>query len=91
MLPSESAEAIFQKKHKATVYATQPDRFEITCIQAIMNSEHGMRKVRFDGDAWSCTCEFFASYATCSHTMAIRIILSDTAGVKIGPSVSYDE
>lgn len=91
MLPSESAEAILQKKDKAAVYATEPARFEITCIQATMNSKHGVREVAFDGNSWSCTCEFFASYATCSHTMAIRIILSDTAGMQIGPAGNHDE
>lgn len=91
MLPSELAEAILQKKHKASVYAAEPARFEITCIQATMNSKHGVRKIGFDGNEWSCTCDFFASNATCSHTMALRMILSDTAGMQMGSSDSHGE
>lgn len=91
MLPSESAEAILQKKHKAIIYATEPERFEITCIQVTMNSKHGVRKIGFDGNAWSCTCEFFANYATCSHTIAIRMILSDAARLKIGAADIHAE
>lgn len=90
MLPSESDEATLQKQHKAAKYATQPSRFEITCIQATMKSEHGVRSIGFDGKVWSCTCEFFASHSTCSHIMAIRIILSDSAGLKIGSFGSHD-
>lgn len=74
-------EAIAGKRRKAERYATEPDRFCIDSLSATMHSEHGDRAIVFEKGKWSCTCDFFAEQQTCSHVMALEIILGDFAGL----------
>ncbi len=75
-------EALAGKRRKAERYATERDRFRVESLSATMRSEHGDRIVAFDKGRWSCTCEFFAQHDTCSHVMALDIILSEFAGLR---------
>jgi hypothetical protein len=83
-------EAVFKKRKKAQRYANEPERFELSCIRATMTSEHGTRKVEFSEGKWQCTCEFYAENGTCSHTMALEILLRDYANLKIAPAVDHE-
>jgi hypothetical protein len=74
-------EALAGKRRKAERYATEPDRFSLDSLSATMHSEHGNRTLAFEKGKWSCTCDFFAEQQTCSHVMALEIILSDFAGL----------
>ena len=77
-----ATEALARKRRKAERYATERDRFCVDSLSATVRSEHGNRIVGFDKGEWSCTCDFFAEYRTCSHIMALEIILSEFTGLR---------
>jgi len=59
-----------KKSEKAKIYEFQPERFTVLSICLEMESEHGLRHVRFEDKRWSCTCEAYKALDTCSHIMA---------------------
>jgi hypothetical protein len=73
--------AVEHKRRKARGYAEEQDRFVISSLNATMRSDHGERTLRYEGGAWTCSCEFFTERSTCSHTMALEEILAKQAGL----------
>jgi len=86
MPTSEQSEATLKKQKKAAKYATEPDRFELSCIRVRMTSEHGVRDIELVHGSWKCTCDFFPEHGTCSHIMALESILREHANLRIVPS-----
>ncbi|MGH3974643.1 MAG: hypothetical protein ACRDS9_15135 [Pseudonocardiaceae bacterium] len=76
-------EPIDAKHHKAQRYTNEPDRFRVDAFRVTMKSEHGDRVIGFETGVWSCTCDFFAGYRTCSHVMALDLILGEQAGLQL--------
>lgn len=76
-------ESIAAKRHKAARYAQEQHRFTVDRIDVTMTSEHGARNITFQGGAWSCTCPFFALHETCSHVLALELILDHQARLKL--------
>lgn len=76
------ADTLTEKRRKAERYSTESNRFCIDSLSVTMRSEHGNRAVAFDKGKWSCTCDFFAEHRTCSHVMALEIVLSEFAGLR---------
>lgn len=76
-------QALAGKRRKAERYATEPDRFRVSSLSVAMRSEHGDRVVGYDNGKWSCTCDFFDQHETCSHVMALEIILSRCLGLAL--------
>jgi hypothetical protein len=77
------SEATLKKLQKATQYADEPHRFQVCNICATMISEHGVRRVEFVNGNWSCNCEFFPENGTCSHVMALDLILRKKNGMRL--------
>ena len=67
--------SVIRKMQKARQYAEQRERVSIGSISATFHGNHGNHFVAFCEGIWSCTCDFFAGYQTCSHTMALERIL----------------
>ena len=88
MSASGQSEATLKKQQKAARYATEPDRFELSCVRVRMTSEHGVRDIELVHGSWKCTCDFFPEHGTCSHIMALEIICREHANLKI---VSSDQ
>lgn len=82
-MSNATREAIEVKRRKAERYATEADRFRLESLSAAMESEHGDRLITFSHGKWSCSCEFFLSHETCSHVMALDILLSRRAGIRL--------
>ncbi|MER7365076.1 SWIM zinc finger family protein [Nonomuraea wenchangensis] len=75
--------AVAAKRSKAARYASEQDRFRLHSIRATMQSEHDERHIGFEDGSWSCTCTFFADHKTCSHVMALALILKEQAGLQL--------
>lgn len=80
-MPEIIDDAIELKRQRAERYAQEPARFDLQALSATMHSNHGDRLVAFEDGRWSCTCEFFDAHETCSHIMALILVLSQQAGV----------
>jgi len=68
-------EELERKQAKAEAYASEPGRFTLFSLELEMKSTHGNRLITYDDGKWSCSCDFFLKYETCSHVMATGRIL----------------
>lgn len=55
---------------KARQYAQEPERIHLTQFQATFHGENDTHELAFHDGDWHCSCNFFADWGTCSHTMA---------------------
>ena len=69
--------SLISKIEKAHVYAGQRDRINIRHFSADFRGTHDTHIVSYTDGKWNCTCQFFAGWETCSHTMAMQKILGD--------------
>ena len=80
---------LINKIEKAKRYAQQPERFSVEQLQVRFNGSSGDHVMILEGDTWSCDCNFFRSWNTCSHTMALQRMfepmLSESARRASGP------
>ncbi len=67
--------SLIGKIQKANLYAQEPDRVNFQQFSATFRGEHDSYTVSYNGGAWKCSCNFFASWGVCSHTMTIQKIL----------------
>ena len=67
--------SLIGKIEKARRYAQQPERVQFTRFTATFNGENDAHEVSYDAGAWKCSCEFFAGWDVCCHTMAIERML----------------
>ena len=81
-MPNAHTEELDGKRRKAKRYASERERFQLDSLSIKVWSEHGCRIVTLDNGKWSCTCDFFAKRQTCSHVMAVEIILGEFAGIR---------
>jgi len=82
-MSNATREALEVKRRKAERYAKEPGRFCLESLSAAMQSEHGDRLITFGHGEWSCSCDFFVLHNTCSHVMALDILLSGQAGMRM--------
>ena len=60
-----------RKIEKAKRYSSELERFELLDDRIIIHSEHEKRTVKKEKDKYTCDCELYQKYHTCSHIMAI--------------------
>lgn len=68
--------SLIGKIEKARRYAQQPERVSITGLAATFRGENDAHQVSYKGNGWHCTCEFFAGWNVCCHTMALERLLA---------------
>ena len=66
---------MINKIQKAKRYAEQRDRIHFEALTVTFNGDNNPHTVHFDQGVWKCDCDFFQIRGTCSHTMALEIIL----------------
>ncbi|MHB1414713.1 MAG: hypothetical protein ACYC1C_05610 [Chloroflexota bacterium] len=71
--------SLIGKIEKAKRYAQETDRVTFQNFEVAFRGTHGVHHVTFDHGRWHCTCQFFALYDVCSHTMAMQRILGTMA------------
>jgi len=65
------------KIEKAIRYAQERDRFRFHQFTVQVRGTNNTHTVSFDGDKLACTCEFYGTRGTCSHTIAIEKVLGE--------------
>jgi hypothetical protein len=66
---------LINKIEKAKRYAQQPERFAVEQFQVRFKGSSGDHLITLQGDEWSCDCNFYKSWNTCSHIMALQRML----------------
>lgn len=65
------------KIEKAHRYASELNRVRINMFDATISGDNDQYHVRLTPDGWECSCHTFQSHAleTCSHVMAMQLVL----------------
>ena len=64
--------SLIGKIEKARRYAQEPGRVTLSNLAADFHGENADHKVGYAEGKWSCTCDFFGQWETCSHVMALQ-------------------
>ncbi|MBI4318632.1 MAG: hypothetical protein HY675_09095 [Chloroflexi bacterium] len=67
--------SLIGKIEKAKRYAEERDRVNFSELRASFRGEHDVYHVSLKDGSWQCSCNFFAGWKVCSHTMALERIL----------------
>jgi hypothetical protein len=67
--------SVIGKIEKAKLYAQERERIRFASLSVRFHGDNGDHSVELTGDHWHCTCDFFAGYGACAHTMALERIL----------------
>ena len=75
------------KIEKAHRYAHEPERVKFTTLESTISGDNDEYHVKLSPDGWECSCHTFQSQMleTCSHVMAMQLIL----GKMLDESVRY--
>jgi hypothetical protein len=69
--------SLIGKIEKARRYAQETDRITFTEFTVKFRGEHDIYTTSLKDGKWNCTCSFFSTWRTCSHSMALEKILGD--------------
>jgi len=69
--------SLIGKIEKAKRYAQEKDRVTFSELAVKFRGDNNNYDVSFHDGKWHCTCNFFSSWGTCSHTMALEKILGN--------------
>jgi hypothetical protein len=69
--------SLIGKIEKARRYAQEPSRITFHEMRVSFRGENDVHEVNYHEGTWRCTCDFFASWGRCCHTMAMEKILID--------------
>jgi hypothetical protein len=67
--------SLIGKIEKAHRYASERDRVRFTRFEVGFRGENDSHEVTFGDGRWHCTCDFFAGWGLCSHSMALERVL----------------
>lgn len=67
--------SVIGKIEKAKRYAQERHRMQFTSLNVHFHGENDDHEVSLSEGKWHCTCDFFAGYAACAHTMALERVL----------------
>lgn len=68
--------SLIGKIEKAKRYADEKDRISFNNFSVTFRGENDTYETSYHDEKWSCTCHFFGTWETCSHTMALEKILT---------------
>lgn len=69
--------SLIGKIEKAKRYARERDRITFKELTVDFRGENDSHSVTLRGTKWSCSCDFFAGWGLCCHTMALERILAE--------------
>ena len=67
--------SLIGKIEKAKRYAQERERATFSQFSVHFRGENDSHTVSYKDGEWHCTCHFFSTWNTCSHTMAMQRIL----------------
>ncbi len=69
--------SLIGKIEKAKRYAQEKDRVTFSELSVKFRGENDDYNISYQDGKWHCSCQFFSSWGTCSHTMALERILGN--------------
>ncbi len=75
-LPYATGQNIVSDVEKAKRYADELDRICIQSFDVIFSGQNSDHQTCFENGQWTCSCSFFKTRGTCSHTMAMERVLA---------------
>ncbi|MBF6600822.1 MAG: hypothetical protein IVW36_09980 [Dehalococcoidia bacterium] len=63
------------KVDKAKRYAQERTRMRVSSLQVDFHGENDSHAVALEDGRWRCSCDFFAGWGSCAHTMALERVL----------------
>ncbi len=67
--------SLIGKIEKAKQYAREPERVTFHNFEVTFRGNNDCHTTGLRDNKWHCTCDFFASWGTCCHTMALEKML----------------
>ncbi|MEI7926162.1 MAG: SWIM zinc finger family protein [Chloroflexota bacterium] len=67
------------KIEKAHRYAEERSRFDFHSMVVTVHGNNSDHTVHYDGERWSCDCDYFQQQRTCAHTMSLEGMLDGTS------------
>lgn len=74
---------MIRKIEKAKRYADEPNRIRFESLKVTFDGDNNPHTVYYQNGVWHCDCDFFQTRASCSHTMALEMILEDMLPVPV--------
>lgn len=69
--------SLIGKIEKAKLYAQEKDRITFSEFKVKFRGENDSYDIGYNDGKWHCSCHFFSTWETCSHTMAMERILDN--------------
>ena len=69
--------SLIGKIEKAKRYAQETDRITFSELSITFRGNNDSHSTGYKDGKWRCTCDFFASWGLCCHTMALEKILGN--------------
>ena len=69
--------SLIGKIEKAKRYAQETDRITFSGLSVTFRGNNDSHSTAYSDGKWRCTCDFFASWGLCCHTMALEKILGN--------------
>lgn len=69
--------SLIGKLEKAKLYAQERDRITFTEFKVKFRGGSDDYEISFEDGKWHCTCNFFSTWDTCSHSMAMERVLEN--------------
>lgn len=79
--------SLVKKMEKAKDYSVQEGRVVLTQCQARFRGDNADHELSYEAGKWSCNCYYFARRDTCTHTMAMEMMLRSMVGETAGERV----
>ena len=67
--------SLIGKIEKAKLYAQEKERITFSEFSVIFRGENDSYDTGYQDGRWHCSCNFFANWGLCSHSMALQKIL----------------
>lgn len=73
---SDPGSSMIGKLEKARRYASEPERFALTALDATFHGSNDDHKIIVCEGQWRCTCYFFEHADACAHVLAAQRLLA---------------
>ena len=67
--------SLVRKISKAKDYAVQTNRVTFTQYRAKFRGDNDDHEISYEAGKWKCSCHYFGGHGTCSHIMAMQMML----------------
>lgn len=69
--------SLIGKIEKARRYAQERDRVRFSSFKATFRGDNDSYQVEYEGGKFHCTCNFFAGWGECAHTMTLERMFAE--------------